>query len=135
MNTKIRKAAQIYEQDFREIMCRFKEIYDVDCEYKLRRAMTFDEVEDIDFDVMDFYFCGVLSNILHRAKSSVHMGEDWTQAYARYRFEVARYVGWESFTNKGRHPMLHSSEAYDLVTARLEDVCFGEWYKQKGEAK
>lgn len=135
MKAEVRKAAKEYEQDFREIIRQFRETHDVDSEYKLRREMTFDEAEDIDFDLMDFYFDGMLSNILSRAKASIHMGEKWTQVYAKYRFDVARYVGWESRADKERHPMLRSREAYDLVTGRLEDVCFNEWYKQKGEAK
>jgi len=79
---------------------------DMDKEEDLRQKMRFETPEDLDFDLMDFFFYSRLSYLRW-------LGHD-----------LADLVGWDSiYTSEDKHPALHSEEAYSLVLEHLALAC------------
>ena len=97
---------------------------DWEVEDEIKSAMSFETVEDLDFEVMDFFFGGRLSRMLRWA-GIVAKQSNWQSAYDEFKWLVADFVGWESkYVSKERHPALCSSEAYSLVLDYLYKACF-----------
>lgn len=91
---------------------------------ELRQSIKFDSPEDVDYELMDFFFNGMLSRILRHAGICAHDYHNWCRAYEEFKPYISHYVGWGSFISKEKHPMLHSQEAYDLILELLSNVCY-----------
>ena len=89
----------------------------------VRDEMRFDEPEDVDFDLMDFYFYGRLKQIIRHAKLFAKMYKSLGRAYEEFKPYITDYVGHFAYSSEELHPMLHSSKAYDLVLDRLYEAC------------
>ncbi|MBR1436955.1 MAG: hypothetical protein IJ587_00325 [Synergistaceae bacterium] len=96
---------------------------DFEYEEELQQKMRFDSPEDVDFELMDFYFDGMLSRILKHAGVCAHDYRNWGRAYEEFKPYVSDYVGWYSFESKEKHPMLCSQEAYSLMLEMLDKAC------------
>ena len=92
-------------------------------EDSLQQKMRFDSPEDVDFELMDFFFNGMLSRILKHAGVCAHDYRNWALAYEQFKPYISHYVGWDSFVPKEKHPLLRSQEAYSLMLKMLDIAC------------
>jgi len=96
---------------------------DMDKEEDLRQKMRFETPEDLDFDLMDFFFYSRLS-YLRWLGHDLAMNWNWGGVYDRLKWIVEDLVGWDSiYTSEDKHPALHSEEAYSLVLEHLALAC------------
>ena len=99
----------------------------------LQRRMRFDAPEDVDFDLMDFFFDDMLSRILHHAEICAYVYGNWGRAYEEFKPYISHYVGWQSCVSSEEHPMLCDNRAYSLMMGKLRDACWtGEGKHWKG---
>ena len=97
---------------------------DFEYEEELHQKMRFDSPDDIDFELMDFFFNGMLSRILKHAGICAHEYRKWVLAYEEFKPYISHYVGWNSFVSKEKHPMLRSQEAYRFMMEMLDKACY-----------
>lgn len=89
---------------------------------ELQRILQFKEISDLDYEVMNFFYDGMLECILRDARERSERygfgdGYDWGKRY------LLHYVGSCCLVSKSEHPALHSSEAYDMVIDMLASEC------------
>ena len=106
---------------------------DFDTENRLQCAMRFDAPEDIDFELMDFYFDGMLSLVLRHAKLFAEKWRNWGRAYEEFKPYIAHFVGWYSFVSEQQHPILCGDGAYSYMCDLLSDTCWKATHKRKSE--
>ena len=118
MKQEIREKAKEFSQkkhwDFCEIVIEGPNV---------RQQMEFNEPEDLDFDLISYYFHGRLERILKHAKIVAKAYKSGLRAYEEFKPYIEHYVGWNAFVSKEKNPMLRTSKAYDLVIDRLLEVC------------
>ena len=92
---------------------------------KIQQSIRFDSPEDVDFELMDFFFGGMLSRILKHAGVCAYAYKNWGRAYEEFKPYVSDYVGLDSIvTTKKDQPKLHSKEAYELMMNMLSKTCY-----------
>ena len=103
--------------------CSIASIADMNKEDDLRQEMRFETYEDLDFDLMDFFFESRLSYLCWLGHD-LAMNWNWDGVYDRLKWIVEDLVGWESiYTSEDKHPALHSKQAFRLVLEHLALAC------------
>ena len=83
-----------------------------------RQTLKFETDDDLDFEVMNFFYDGMLSRILEDAQDQAQrfgfsVGYEWGKMYLNH------YVGHDCLVSEETYPALHSSKAYDLLLETL----------------
>ena len=98
-----------------------------ECE-NFRQELKFDTVADLVFEVLNFFYGGMLSQIITDARErSERLGE--YEGYTWGKRYLENYVGTGCLVSKAEYPVLHTEAAYDLVVDELISEC------NKGDAK
>ena len=87
-----------------------------------RQTIKFETEDDLDFEVMNFFYDGMLARILEDAKDQAErfgfrIGYEWGKRYLNH------YVGHYCLVSDEKYSALRSSQAYDLMLERLEAKC------------
>lgn len=106
----------------RHVYCHFslEDIFEKD---RLQASLKFETEDDLDFELMDFYYDGILSQIIRdareRAKTQkfIH-GYDWGKKY------LVHFLGWYAHVSEDKQPALRTQKAYDIAIQRLSAECW-----------
>ena len=90
---------------------------------EFQRRIRFTEISDLEYEVMNFFYDGMLGRILRDAherseRYGFGKGYEWGKRY------LDHYAGWGCLVSKAEHPALHSREAYDLLIDLLSEECW-----------
>ena len=91
---------------------------EVELQYKMRFLVE----KDLSFDVMDFFFSRMLSQIIEDAKEQIS-AKGYSHAYSWAKKYLKWFVGDGSLTSYKEQPALHTSRAWDIVIDRFVDEC------------
>lgn len=89
---------------------------------ELRSQMRFESKSDLDIGAMDFYYDGMLSQILKDARERSER-EGYYEGYVWGKRYLEHYVGTCCLLPESEHPALHSEAAYDMLMDRLIEEC------------
>ena len=92
-------------------------------EGKLSSSLRFTEDTDLEFELIDFYYSGVLSMIIEDAKERAERF-NFDEGYERAKTYLSFFVGWDTLISKDLQPALHTSKAYDVVLEKLANACW-----------
>ena len=97
-------------------------IAELEASEELHSQMRFERETDLDFGAMDFYYDGMLSQILKDARERSER-EGYYEGYVWGKRYLEHYVGYGCLLSKSDHPALHSEAAYDLLIDKLIEAC------------
>ena len=92
-------------------------------EDKLQSSLEFETEGDLDFELMDFFYDGILSQIVRDARERAESkkfiyGYDWGKKY------LVHFVGWYAHVPEAEQPALRTQKAYDIAIRRLSEECW-----------
>lgn len=116
MNEEMKRQAREYND---KIEWKFSELR---ASEELHSRMRFESKSDLDFGAMDFYYDGMLSQILKDASERSER-EGYYEGYVWGKRYLEHYVGYGCLLPKTEHPALHSEAAYDMVLDKLIEEC------------
>lgn len=116
MNPELKQKAREYSQ---KIIWNGRELID---SMRVQQKLRFLSLEDLDFEVLDFFYDKMLSQILRDAhqlslREGYHYAYSWGKAYLNH------YAGHNALVSSAEHPAIHTPAAYDLLIDRLVESC------------
>lgn len=96
-------------------------------EDRLQSSLKFETEDDLDFELMDFYYDGILNQIIREARERAESqkfihGYDWGKKY------LVHFVGWYTHVSEEEQPALRTQKAYDIAIQQLSKECWvGEY--------
>lgn len=93
------------------------------CREPIRSRMFFTDEADLDFELIDYFYHGVLSKIIDDMQIVSAYGK-FSRGYEHGKIILSHYVGWYAKVLKEKQPALCSSKAYEVVMKELEAACW-----------
>ena len=117
INKEVKTKIKAFSSKFPNTVSKLRE------EEELRSSLHFIDETDLDFDVINFFYHGILNIIIRDAKERAeHFNFD--EGYSRGVLYLGAYVGWHALISKELQLALHTSKAYDVVTDKLIKACW-----------